>query len=223
MYLYEQKNNKLLIHELIINESALPEYRRIEMESIPENERDATGSEKTLCAYPYKCENYIEQYKNNKIKNLIVNELPFNKMELDSFDKDSHYLRNYYNGQYVQNIVIGSDNNYYLFVRDVMYGHRGLLNDWRFGYMTMIHIPETLFVLQLLQQERLSLIPKTISPNSIISPLSLCSHEVVDELDLSQFKKSDKYFVTDNISDDIYKKVLEKSRVDSFVLSKIKK
>ena len=223
MYLYEKKKDKLLIHELTINERDLPKYRRIEMESIPENERDATGSEKALCSYSYKCEHYIEQYKNNKIKNLIVNQMPFNRMELDSFDKDSCYLRNYYNGQYAQNIVIGSDNNYYLFVRDVMYGHRGLLGDWKYGYMTMIHIPETLFVLQLLQQEKLSLIPKTISPNSIISPLSLCNHEVVDELDLSQFKKSDKYFVTDNISDEVYKKVLEKSKADSFILSKIKR
>lgn len=223
MYLYEQKNNKLLIHELIINESVLPDYRKSEMESIPESEREATGTETTSCAYPYECKRYIEEYRDNRIKNVIVNKMPFNRVELETPAKDSQYFRDYYNGQYAQNIVIGSNNNYYLFVRDKMYGHRGLLQDWKHGYMTMIHIPETLFVLQLLQQEKISLIPKTILPNSIISPLSLCSHEVIDELDLSQFKKSDKYFVTDNISDEVYKKVLEKSMADAFVLSKIKR
>lgn len=79
----------------------------------------------------------------------------------------------------------------------------------------IIKIPESLYLLQLFQQEKFSF----LNDKSISELLSLFSVSYTDEIDLEELKKMDKY----GMAPDTYQNALDKANKDSQVLKFVKK
>ena len=197
MYLFENQEGKILIHDLRADSKDLADYRRDEMKQIPYKERLCTAQTRYHVITPAESRN-------------------------------DYLLNNYYNGRFGSKEVFGIQEqenvSYYLLTRD--YKHKETKWDMstkkKYAIYTMkgiIRLPESLFLLQLLEQRRFEL----LEGKDMTKILSLYKDSIMDEIDLSGLVLTDKFGITDNAYQESYQRVMKQVAKDEPILKMVKK
>ena len=227
MLLYEKRGKKIGIYKFIPNRDALTEYRRREMTSIPESERVliAEGHTASCSEVPL-----FEFYSKN------LDSIILSMEEVNSKKNDAHgnyhnirtdgttprnkeilldcYCQGNLNKCAVARIQDLKQLKYYLLTKT---DYEDTWFDTRLKIMKdIIQIPESLYLLQLLEQEKFALIKdEDISKQLSLFNLSRC----FDEISLEEFEKTDKYGITKNL----YQQTVDKANNDAILLKLLNK
>lgn len=212
MYLYDKKENKLDIYDLIPNIKELYEYRAEQMKQIPEKDmiiRGVTGtgieSYKILQDYENKFDTEILPIEN-------VNGM-FHKLEPDYLNNSEtnrkKLLELFYSGYFINKKIARIQD--LKKIRYLLLKH----SEYRYypGKATLdeiIEIPESLYLLSLIEQEKFSL----IGNKNISEQLKLFKLEQTKSIDLDTLERID-YI---GLAPDCYTKAIKKSRNDAHIL-----
>ena len=228
MYLYEKQDNKVLIHNIICKKEDLIDYRKNEIKKICNDDIE------------YSLEEKVREYEEPVFRRLGFNNImahtsnnlfdeSYIKMEKTTTRND-RLIYHYINGRYYSKKlagISGDENKYYLltdyynFVRYETDIQRKCYK--LFTMKGIIHLPETLAILQLIERGKFSLIPENINEKNIMSVLDLYKHELIDEIDLIQLEKADKYHITINEYKSADTKASIKSKNDYNIVKRLKK
>lgn len=228
MYLYEKQDDKVLIHNFIRDKEELKAYRKSELSKISRDDIEYCLEERV--------KEYDEPlFRKLSLHNIIVYEpmeqIYFSYPKINKVKYLNNILiNNYYNGIYAKRDLVsfvGEKNTYYLLAYRFNEPQYRIGKDNKsYQLYTMggiIHLPETLAILQLIEQGRSYLIPENAKEENIQSVLNLYKDEVVDEIDLENLRKTDMYNVTHRIYDDAVTKVSIKSKNDFNIVKRLKK
>lgn len=223
MLLYKKNGKTLEVYEFSADENELFNYRKEQMKKIPE--------EKTIYiaeAYPKdKKEKPILERRSNNFNGKVIPIQNLNSHHYAHFfktnvnlpkDKQENLLNRLYSGEFDKNKIarIKDDNLRYFLLSRAQYEkdtfssyfNKRILKD-------IIEVPESLYYLQLLLQEKFSFLEDA----NISSQLSLFHLEYVDEVSLDELKKIDNL----EIAKDSFQKVINKANRDSIIFQKYKK
>ena len=234
MYLFENQEGKILIHDLRADSKDLADYRRDEMKQIPYKERLCTAQ---TSVYPFNIplfRRYMRDYVADKGGSGTIIRVPrFDRNKryhviTPSENRNDYLLNNYYNGKFGSKEVFGIQEqenvSYYLLTRD--YKHKETKWDMstkkKYAIYTMkgiIRLPESLFLLQLLEQRRFEL----LEGKDMTKILSLYKDSIMDEIDLSGLVLTDKFGITDNAYQESYQRVMKQVAKDEPILKMVKK
>lgn len=226
MFLYDIKGTTLKVYEFKSNKKDLQDYRIEQLSTIPENERILTAEAYTG---PFEETPLLELYM-CFIENVAIPIEYINSKEPDSCGRyhqikhidsisstEIELLEAYYDGLLNNRKVVRvQDLNKirYLLLRSNKYENDP--SDSRHKIMKdIIELPESLYILQLLEQGNFHLIEN----EDISEQLSLYSIDIFNEFSLINFAKMDQCGITENI----YERALVKSRKDSHILKLMKK
>lgn len=224
MFLYEKKDNSLDVYSFIGNEQAMTEYRRSKMLEIPEKDRILVAE--SYCddmSEPPLLEFYVKKFDTSIIPmeslNYQVNELRYHFLKVAKANKinNNKLLDSYYCGNLSDKSVARVQDldklRYFLLPNNIYSADR---YDNRYKRLeNIIELPESLFLLQMLEQEKFSL----LKDKDISDQLSLFSVSCIDELCLDELKKMDNCGITQNA----YKQTLIKAENDKNILKLIRK
>lgn len=216
MFLYDKKENSIDVY-LVKPEDNVAKYRKIELEKIPEPFQVMKAQTRidTIGQIPSfeKSEVFdkilpIERVENRNLK--------YGYHHLLSDYENYHLVNDYINGEYTDKPIIrvqGGDIDFYLITQEKYFHNPN--NEYKRTMHGIIKIPESLYLLQLFQQEEFSF----LSDKSISELLSLFSVSYTDEISLEELGKMDKY----GIAPYAYQNVLDKANKDSQVLKFVRK
>ena len=243
MYLYENKGNSIDIYSLESKKDTLKEYRLDKMKGIPREEQYLYSSEyfaiknepvkpilfddeadtKVFSDELLKNRHWeLKQYANAK-KNISIREfiksLGNRKRDISSIEET---IKGYYNGEYSTSPVVQIEHLKelkYLLLTSQEYEcnvneHGGSFNFCQLIVDGIIPIPKSLYLLQLIEQEKFSL----LQGEDIKEQLELFNLKQVDTIDSLEIKRFDSYGITNNA----YTKTYNKCKNDSLILKLLK-
>lgn len=229
MYLYQKHGETINVYNFNAKHSDLVNYRVEQMKKIPQGRRvlyAETNSEPIEPLFQHYMGqldqitfHYLEADDDIRYGDGDINARWYHKLKVDKSNKDAckELLQRYYQGQLtdkdIARIQYESGIRYFLlknrvYSPDLYDKQLKILND-------IIEIPESLYLLQLLLQEKFSL----IGDKDISEQLSLFKLSHVDNIHVEDMLKMDACGITDDVSS----KVLIKARNDARVLSLIKR
>lgn len=223
MFLYDKKEKSLDVYSFVEDSQAIREYRQSKILEIPERDRVvvAESYSQDMSEIPL-FEFYAEQfdintipmeYANSQEKNLRYHLLKKGKTSKRNRDI---LLDKFYSGELTdRNIARIQDLDkirYYLLYEKT---YKAQAYDNRLKRMkNIIELPESLYLLQMLEQEKFSL----LEDKDILEQLSLFSLTHLDELNLSEIKRMADCGLTNNS----YEQIIGKASNDAHVLNLIK-
>lgn len=214
MYLYKKNNNKIIIYNLIPNNKKIYEYRLEQMKQIPEENRIIRGVTGMGIERYEIFKNYENKFNNEiiPIENANGQYHILEPTHLNSKDKEK-LLKSYYNGDLKDKKIAR------LWDKKIRYF---LLNQLQYRYYfekvvleEIIEIPESLYLLSLIEQELFSLIEN----KDIKEQLSLFNLEQIQKMDLETIERID-YI---GIAPGCYSKTIQKIENDTHILKLLKK
>lgn len=228
MYLYQKQGQTINVYNFNAEHSDLVNYRMEQMKKIPQGKRvlyAETNSEPMEPLFQHYIGqldqitfDYLEADDDIRYGDGDINARWYHKLKAEeNKDTRKELLQRYYQGQLtdkdIAKIQYESGIRYYLlknrvYTPDIYDEQLKVLNG-------IIEIPESLYLLQLLQQGKFSL----IGDKDISEQLSLYNLSYVDNIHIEEMLKMD----TCGITDDVSSKVLIKAHNDAKVLSLIKK
>lgn len=230
MLLYDKKDkDSIRVYEFNGNKEDLMQYRIEEMSKIPENERIL---EAETYAENWRSISPVFEYYAHVFDEVII---PIEQVNAEKSEHSVHgryhLLKNVNTGSVNERILL--DSYYYGFLNDrnvariqdlekIRYLllkleiYDSVLYDSRKKIMReIIELPESLYLLQLLEQGKFSL----IGDKDISEQLDLFSIDIFNEFSLMELAIMDECGVTENA----YERVLEKAKNDAYVLKLVKK
>lgn len=229
MYLYQKQGETIDVYDFSAEHSNLVNYRMEQMKKIPQGKRvlyaetNSTSLEPLFQEYIGQLNEIIFDYEEAdddfRYCDGDINGSWYHKLRVETCDKDKckQLLQGYYQGELtdkeIARIQYESRIRYYLlknrlYVPDSYGKPLQILSG-------IIEIPESLYLLQLLQQEKFSL----IGDRDISEQLSLYNLSYIDNIPISDMQRMDMCGITEDIS----AKVLIKAHNDAKVLSLINK
>jgi len=217
MYLYDKKEDKIDIYDLIPSLKDIYEYRMEQMKKIPEDKMVIRGITGTGIDGYEIFKNYENKFYNEIIPIENVNG-SYHKLESDPLNGKGKnkeiLLDSYYFGHLSdRKIARISDLNKirYLLLKQTQYRYyfkKAILEE-------IIEIPESLYLLSLIEQQKFSL----IEDRDISEQLNLFKLEQTKGIDLDTIIRMDYIGMTPGC----YSKVIEKAENDAHILKLIKK
>lgn len=217
MFLYDMKEKNLNIYELTGDIQAMKDYRLEEMSKIPEEERIfiAEGFLTSLIppVFEFELDDSDFVIPMEKVNNNVLH-----KFKLENPTKGSSMLTlaNYISGGLSNKPVVKvKDSNrlrYFLISEDKYQKDECYRGKVMKG---IIEIPESLYLLQLLEQEKFTLIGK----KNIKKQLCLFEVSSIEEISLDMMKKSDSYAGNTGV----YEKTLAKAQIDKNIIKYLKR
>lgn len=217
MFLYDMKEKTLNIYKLTSDIQAMKDYRLKEMSKIPEEERIFIAEGFLASLLPPVFEFKLDD-PDSIIPMETVNAKFLHKLKVENPIKGSSMitLASYISGELSNKPVVKVEENgklrYFLISADKYEKDEHYQGKVMKG---IIEIPESLYLLQLLEQEKFTLIGK----KNIKKQLSLFEVSSIEEVNLDMMKKSDSY--AGNTS--AYEKVLVKAQIDKNIIKYIKR
>ena len=229
MYLYQKQGETINVYDFSAKDSVLTDYRMEQMKKIPQGKRvlyaetNCKSMEPLFQHYIGQLDqitfDYLEADDDIRYGDGDINARWYHKLNVEKSNKDKckELLQRYYQGQLtnkdIARIQYESGIRYYLlknrvYTPDIYDEQLKILNG-------IIEIPESLYLLQLLQQEKFSL----IGDKDISEQLSLYNLSYIENIHIEDMLKMDACGITDDISS----KVLIKAHNDAKVLSLVKK
>lgn len=213
MYLYDKKRDKLDIYSLIPDDEKLYEYRVEQMNQIKEDQkvvRAVTGmGNQNYEIFKY----YRETFDTKIIPIKSVNGL-YHKLEPDKSRNKDVLLNSYYSGNLRDRKIAR--------VRDLKRLRYFLLNKteyinypWQTILEGIIEVPESLYLLSLIEQEKYSL----IGDKDVSKQLSLFSVHKLDRICLKTVEMMDNMCITQGC----YRETIKKAENDAHLLKLILK
>lgn len=223
MFLYDKKEKSLDVYSFVEDSQAIREYRQSKILEIPERDRVvvAESYSQDMSEIPL-FEFYAEQFDINTIPMEYVNSqeknLRYHLLKKGKTSKRNRdiLLDKFYSGELTdRNIARIQDLDkirYYLLYEKT---YKAQAYDNRLKRMkNIIELPESLYLLQMLEQEKFSL----LEDKDILEQLSLFSLTHLDELGLSEIKRMADCGLTNNS----YEQIIGKASNDAHVLNLIK-
>ena len=234
MFLYDQKDKAFEVYEFNANKDDLINYRILQMKTIPENERIFLAEThvdpynelllfENYTKIPHNSKTLLAEYADNEDrKNSIDNAYHrYHVLKTDNMcQKDNEILLNlYYNGQLADKNVVQIQYlkmiKYFL-LSDNDYNYLGFDNSGKnYRMKNIIQLPESLYILQLLEQERFTI----LDGKNISNLLKLFKLAKINELSFEELQKMDSCGITQKA----YLKAFNKAHNDEYLLNLIKK
>ena len=224
MFAYDKKDSSIEIYSIESDNNILEEYRNEKMKLIPEEYRVYKAKQvcKELNEEPF-FEKHLDEVDSRFFSSAIVDrKTPFAEdyhILLPEFDTDlkKQLIDRYIKGEYVdrKTATILYDTFKYFLLTEPKY-KRCTNNNYTHHMNNIIQIPDCLYALQLLQQEKYNqFLEQETDINEI---LSLFEIERIDEISEEEIIKCDRYGITDNA----YNKVLSKVNNSKQLINYIK-
>lgn len=224
MFLYDKKENSIDVYSFDENKESMTEYRKSKMLEIPERDRVVVAE-----SYNYDMgESPVFEFYAKKFDTTII---PMKYVNFKNGSLSYHFLKtgktskrnkkilldSYYFGNLSdRNVARIQDLNklrYFLLSKTV---YSAQLYDNRFKKLEdIIELPESLYLLQMLEQGKFSLLKN----KDISEQLSLFYVSYINELSLEELKKMDACGITNNT----YEQILIKTENDAHLLKLLKK
>lgn len=240
MFLYDKKDNSIDVYDFTASEENLEKFRKEQMEQIPQDERimfaethvKLYGETPLLKAHigkNFNNEILLSDYADNEeIKDtdkygryhVLKNDKGNDKENDKENDKKHEILLDLYiHGQFTDRSVVRIQYpeimKYYL-LRRISYGYLGEYDGGKnFKMEDIIQLPESLYLLQLLEQGRFTL----LEDKDITKQLELYTLSKIYEVSLEELQKMDTYGITKNS----YSNTITKAESDKQFLKRIKK
>jgi len=211
MYLYDKKKNKIDIYNLTSNDKKIYEYRIKQMKKIPRNEillRCFTNEKNDI----HEVFKIYENQLDTKIIPIEKVDGFYHKLEPDSLASRS-LIDSYYKGELKDKKIAK--------VQDLKKIRYLLLTKTEYTYYNskkvldgIIEIPESLYLLSLIENEKFSLIDGNINEQ-----LSLFEFKKTKQVDLETIQALDNLGIIPNC----YSDIIKKTENDNHILKLIKK
>lgn len=222
MKLYDRNGDKLTVYNLTAKDEDLTQYRLTKMEQIPKKDR-FFKAEPHLA--PYGNTLLFEYYTNedNKGKVIKATEADSRKSS-DLYGRYYHILKkaktnkkllsDYYSGYLVSRNVVRIQYldmmKYFLLSEE--YRYLGEYDDGKIYKMRgIMQIPESLYLLQLIEQERF----ENLDKKDIIEQLEFYWLSKISEFNMDELKKMDEF----GVANGAYQKAIHKSKTDKHILN----
>lgn len=205
MYLYDKQDNKYDVYSVSGKQEELVEYRKQELESIPDSER-------------------ILEYKDTDSYWLIGYEkyptFSASKVHPSSITRDAKesLLTSFYNGEHSSSpiqVVSSKDSLMYLLDTEKKYSRD--YQNFR-QVINIIQLPRPLYSLQMFEQQRFD----HIAEEDITRIARLFSVSKVDEISISELEKIVRYGFAPNVYDNVNKVEQSHNKVLSLIRNNTK-
>lgn len=226
MLLYERNNDILEVYDFSAKKEVLEEYRKKQMQKIPEDERILTAE---TCISNWSDTPLFESFSTNYSDKILTSNYADNKSvsenryhTLKKSNKDTNHNQQLLNFYYTGNL---KDKNMvrikylegirYLLLKNKSYHFIGENNGRKYQMNDIIQLPKSLYILQLIEQTNFEALKKY----DIKDELSLFILSKIEEISLTELQKTDKL----NITTGIYDSVTKKADTDHKILKLLKK
>lgn len=232
MFLYDKKEKSLDVYDFTASKESLEKFRMEQIEQIPKDERIMFAETHVkLYGQTPLLKEYIGKNSNNEILSSDYadneerkNNDPYGRYHVlrndKRSDKDHEFLLDLYiHGHFVDKSIVQIQYQemmkYYLLRRE-SYGYLGEYDGGKnFKMEEIIQLPESLYLLQLLEQGRFAL----LDDQDITKQLELYTLTKIYEVSFEELQKMDSCGITENA----YSKTRYKADSDSHILKLLKK
>lgn len=215
MFLYDKHDENIDVFLLLRKEQSIKDYRKEQMETIPLKERCMYTKE--IVSNP----NSIPVLLRKDLDLITMEELTGNNKALeynDDMEDCSDLLQHFYNNEYVNSHVARVELKAKLMY--LLIASNYIISKKENGKLIMkvediINLPKSLYLLQLLEQEKFSL----IAGEDLSEQLDLFDFCYVNNISLKELQKTDACGITKGA----YLKTINKSNNDKYILQLLKK
>ena len=220
LLLYKKGEENMQIYDFCIDEEAAKEYRKKQMELIPKEKTIYTAKAYNTNGKKPVFEKYRGNLKSTVFKIHDINH-PSKNHELApagyNYVRINEILNKFYNGDFldgkIARVLDFNSLRYFLLTEDRYWRFLTFSNSAEMN--NIIEVPESLYILQLLQQAAFP----CIRDFDMTEQLELFTLKYVDDINLEDIRKMDEF----GVSKGVYTKVLNKIENDSVLFEKYKK
>lgn len=218
MYLYEEKETKFNIYSFHPKTKEIHDYRANQLKQIPNDELVMCGATRMGIESYEILKNYQNQFDTEiiPIENADGEYHRLEKSVLYRYDEDKKvFLEKYYSGEFINNKIArirDLKKIKYFLLSETEYGFT--LPDWKI-MEGLLQIPESLYLLSLIEQQKFSL----IGNKDISEQLSLFNLEKVDEISQETLMKISLY----GMAPYCFANNFKKAKNDEHILKLLKK
>lgn len=221
MYLYDRKTNGYMVYSLEAKDEQIYSYKQNQMKKIDYYKQILSADNYTLAYGEVPLfELYQDQFDSIIIpqKEVYMSEGFTNRnLSVTNVDHGTHQelLHDYYSGRFfsanVARIREFDQIRYLLLTKDKYY--RDIHDNRHMKLSNIIEIPKSLFLLQMLQQEKFSFLDQ----ESIFELIQLFSLSKINEISFMELRKMDMCGVTHSSCDTVFQKSENDSKILKYV------